>query len=574
MDSQLQEKVVVDVGTWEQTFQELIQQVKPRARWTLKLDKNLQPHCVAQGWKQYQQRAFGRFRCSSCRRSWASAQVQILCHMHLETRKSQGQVLMRLFAQRCRKCSRTRFEKPEFSPESTMRILNNLVCRIREKYYENSRKFREMPVILEIPLEGSHDMGNCEACILGLCIKSLQNCVTEPSKSPLSYMEIGSPSPHVGDMFSQNQTRKLSAEAKETQGRGYSCGHNRSGPCYATAGTQVPAAFSQPKREIGQQRIPGADQQGTGSQPIQVARSLPPGWTDLQPTQAVGPLPSGWVDSQSPLRIGPQVPRRKYSQVLRWAGQMSTQEACSQATQGTGQWSTKGTSSQATQGTGQQSTKETSSQATQGTGQWSTKGTSSQATQGTGQWSTKGTSSQATQESGQQSTKGTSAQATQGTGQWSTKGTSSQTTQESSQQSTKGTSVQATQGTGQQSIKGTSLQGTGQWSTKGTSSQATQESGQQSTKGTSSKATQGLGLQATRGTDLQFTWRADREATHGSGTFNGTQADWGRQETYLRRRPDPDSHGPSTVMPPNNLVVWGFVCVAALWAFVVSRYLR
>ncbi|KAF6385440.1 receptor transporter protein 4 [Rhinolophus ferrumequinum] len=335
MDSHLQEKTVVDVGTWEQTFQELMQQVKPRARWSLKLDKNLQPDCVAQGWKQYQQKAFGSFRCSSCKRNWASAQVQILCHMHLETRKSQGQVLMRIFAQRCRKCSRSRFEKAEFSPESTMRILNNLVWRIREKYYENSRKFREMPVILEIPLEGSHDMGNCEACILGLCIKRLQNCMTEPSKSPLSYMEIGSLSPHVGDMFSQNQTRKLSAEAKETQGREYSCGHNRSGPCYATAGTQVTTAFSQPKREIGRKPTPGADQQGTGSQPIQVARSLPPGWTDLQPTQAVGPLPSGWVDSQSPLRTGPQVPRRKYSQVLRWAGQMSTQEACSQATQGT-----------------------------------------------------------------------------------------------------------------------------------------------------------------------------------------------------------------------------------------------
>lgn len=60
MYSQSQEKIVSDVGTWEQTFQELMQQVKPRAKWTLKLDKNIQPDSVAQGWKQYQQRAFGR----------------------------------------------------------------------------------------------------------------------------------------------------------------------------------------------------------------------------------------------------------------------------------------------------------------------------------------------------------------------------------------------------------------------------------------------------------------------------------------------------------------------------------
>lgn len=46
----------------EQTFQELICQEKPQARWTLKMDGgNLRPNCVAQGWRQYQQRGFGRY---------------------------------------------------------------------------------------------------------------------------------------------------------------------------------------------------------------------------------------------------------------------------------------------------------------------------------------------------------------------------------------------------------------------------------------------------------------------------------------------------------------------------------
>lgn len=53
--------MVLDVGTWEQIFQELIQEVKPRTKWTLRLEENLQPDRVAQGWKQYQQRAFGRW---------------------------------------------------------------------------------------------------------------------------------------------------------------------------------------------------------------------------------------------------------------------------------------------------------------------------------------------------------------------------------------------------------------------------------------------------------------------------------------------------------------------------------
>ncbi|KAM5335298.1 LOW QUALITY PROTEIN: receptor-transporting protein 4 [Glossophaga mutica] len=335
MNSRPQERMILDVGTWEKTFQELMQQVKPRARWTLKLDETLQPDCVAQGWKQYQQTAFGRFQCSSCKRNWASAQVKILCHMHLEPRKSQGRVLMRLFSQRCQKCSRSRFEKPEFSSDSTMRILNNLVRRIQEKYYgDGVKKYSEIPVIPEVPLNGSHDMANCEACVLGFCTRSSQSCMTKP----LSYMEIGSSLPHTGDICGQNQARNQSAGAKEAQKSRCSFEHKMSGPSHATARTQVPGAGPQPKQEIGQQPRPGADQQaarGTGgSQPNQVAGSLPPRWTDLQPTRAVGPLPLVGADSQSTLGTGKQTPQRTYSQLLRRSGQQSKQETVHEPHQG------------------------------------------------------------------------------------------------------------------------------------------------------------------------------------------------------------------------------------------------
>nr|KAF6383531.1 receptor transporter protein 4 [Pipistrellus kuhlii] len=207
MNSRPNEIIILEVGAWEQTFQELMQEVNPWHRWTLKFDETLQLGCVAQGGKQYQQTAFGRFRCSSCRRIWGSAKVQVLCHMYLKPRESQGHVFMRLFAQRCKKCSGTQFEKPEFSTESAMRILNNLVYRIQERCYGNGiMKFSEIPVIPELPLDGSHDMANCEACNLGFCGLSSQNYMTQPSNSSFSYMEIGS----FDDIFSQTQAMNQS----------------------------------------------------------------------------------------------------------------------------------------------------------------------------------------------------------------------------------------------------------------------------------------------------------------------------------------------------------------------------
>ncbi|XP_008264862.3 receptor-transporting protein 4 [Oryctolagus cuniculus] len=178
--------MVVEIEAWEQRFQELMQQEKPWDNWTLSLDETVNPDCLDRGWRQYRQRAFGRFQCSSCWRSWASAQVQILCHMHWDPCSSWGHVRMRLFAQRCQRCYGSRFEKPEFSPESVTQILNNLVQRILECYYRDGlQKFPRMPVKVEVPLDGPHDKDNCEACALGICVQGFQSHVIAPSKSPL-----------------------------------------------------------------------------------------------------------------------------------------------------------------------------------------------------------------------------------------------------------------------------------------------------------------------------------------------------------------------------------------------------
>lgn len=175
--------------------------------------------------------------------------------MYLENQKSTGKVLMRIFGQRCKKCFQSQFEKPDFSPESSQRILKNLVQRVLEKFYRNGiRKVSEIPVKPEVPLDGSHDKANCEACILGYCGLNLENCMTGPGKSSLSYMNTGSSSPHNGDECGQNRSRNHSAA-----GSGYSETLIGSGPSHVTAGIQVPGTGPQPKREMGQLFTPGGD---------------------------------------------------------------------------------------------------------------------------------------------------------------------------------------------------------------------------------------------------------------------------------------------------------------------------
>ncbi|XP_012930430.2 receptor-transporting protein 4, partial [Heterocephalus glaber] len=126
--------MVLDIRTWEQTFQELIQQEKPWAKWTLKLNEDIEPDSVAPKWKQHQQTAPGRFSCTLCHQSWDSAQVKILCHVYWDHWTCQGQVFMRLFAQKCQKCLCSQLENPEFSTDSIMKILETLVQYILQRY--------------------------------------------------------------------------------------------------------------------------------------------------------------------------------------------------------------------------------------------------------------------------------------------------------------------------------------------------------------------------------------------------------------------------------------------------------
>lgn len=184
-----------DSSAWAQTFQELIQEEKPRAKWSLTFDKNIVPDGAAPGWRQQKQRVLGRFQCSICNRRWFSAQVEVLCHMYKEPWESHGKVHMRIFGQRCQKCSRSQFENPEFSTEDVRSILKNLVNYILQKYYgHGSKKTLNVPQGEKVHLDGPHDIGNCEACILGCCRKiplNTRHSLEQKAKPPKSL----SPSP-------------------------------------------------------------------------------------------------------------------------------------------------------------------------------------------------------------------------------------------------------------------------------------------------------------------------------------------------------------------------------------------
>ncbi|XP_069873667.1 receptor-transporting protein 3 [Dipodomys merriami] len=184
-----------DIEVWKQVFQELIQEVKPWHKWTLEWDKDILPDSSKPGWVKWQQKAFARFQCSSCSRNWASGHIQVLFYMHWNKKKHQGQVKMRTFAQRCKKCPSSPFEVPEFTLENISRILNNLVLQILQKCYKEGFKPMEgVSVIKDTELEGPHDSTNCEACLQGFCAQSYGGLATQRPSSPHPCGETGVPS--------------------------------------------------------------------------------------------------------------------------------------------------------------------------------------------------------------------------------------------------------------------------------------------------------------------------------------------------------------------------------------------
>ncbi|XP_029472899.1 receptor-transporting protein 3-like [Rhinatrema bivittatum] len=158
----------MDLYIWNSILEDKLKKKGLNDPWTLALDDSIQPN---QGWKRYTLQIFGRFRCSGCSRTWASAKIQILFHMKLETMpERRGWVKMRVFKQECKKCSGATFEEPEFLSENIEVALEKLVSRIQEKCYRDlSGKSTTSAFNYTGKQDGPHESAHCEACRLGLC---------------------------------------------------------------------------------------------------------------------------------------------------------------------------------------------------------------------------------------------------------------------------------------------------------------------------------------------------------------------------------------------------------------------
>ncbi|XP_029471628.1 uncharacterized protein LOC115098807 [Rhinatrema bivittatum] len=178
----------MDLYIWNSIFEDKLKKKGLNDPWTLALNDSIQPN---QGWKRYTLQIFGRFRCSGCSRTWASAKIQILFHMKLETMpERRGWVKMRVFKQECKNCSGATFEEPEFLSENIEVALEKLVNRIQEKCYRDlSGKSTTSAFIYTGKQDGPHESAHCEACCLGLCDLKPQG------QEPGSYLSTGKTMP-------------------------------------------------------------------------------------------------------------------------------------------------------------------------------------------------------------------------------------------------------------------------------------------------------------------------------------------------------------------------------------------
>ncbi|KAJ1087169.1 hypothetical protein NDU88_000359 [Pleurodeles waltl] len=155
-----------DEAIWDYFFRDLMYRVKPRDSWSLVWENR---RSVGPQWGQYRQQAFGRFLCSFCSHSWASAHVLILFHMKLEKKRRRGTVKMNILRQKCYRCGAGIYEEPEFTEENISIILSNLLISILKLCYREYVYDEPQPTLVYGSSHGPHQPENCEACQLGIC---------------------------------------------------------------------------------------------------------------------------------------------------------------------------------------------------------------------------------------------------------------------------------------------------------------------------------------------------------------------------------------------------------------------
>ncbi|OCT80656.1 receptor-transporting protein 3 [Xenopus laevis] len=158
---------------WKSLFKDELERISAPHEWDFILDNTLQKQLA---WLVYIPCTFGRFHCSSCNRLWHSARVHLLFLMMLDKVRRCGTVKMRIFKQKCRRCTSADMEEPEISQENIRIVIGNLVNRIQSKIYlKNNWNQDRKPLVIDNFIEGPHNKEHCEACQANVCPISMLN---------------------------------------------------------------------------------------------------------------------------------------------------------------------------------------------------------------------------------------------------------------------------------------------------------------------------------------------------------------------------------------------------------------
>ncbi|KAJ7324642.1 hypothetical protein JRQ81_017662 [Phrynocephalus forsythii] len=92
----------------------------------------------------------------------------ILFHLHWEPSVRQGRVKMRVFDQQCCQCDSSKYEEPQFTEETILNVLAQLVSTIRKKCYRERVEDCDLHEVVCQSGGGPHKEDYCEACQLGI----------------------------------------------------------------------------------------------------------------------------------------------------------------------------------------------------------------------------------------------------------------------------------------------------------------------------------------------------------------------------------------------------------------------
>ena len=119
------------------------------------------------GWKQFQDKGKVRFECGKCRKTWSSVKGAVIFHYRLESKGFGGEVKLWCLGQKCNVCC-DKFEEPCWYDKEVERALNNLLIKVKEKFYGGPSKGVSGKQ-LGANMSAGHEQALCLACQKGVC---------------------------------------------------------------------------------------------------------------------------------------------------------------------------------------------------------------------------------------------------------------------------------------------------------------------------------------------------------------------------------------------------------------------